>query len=81
MFGHLLEVVLKLIKEISAEIYEEGSGRDAFGREVMKMLYRLAYSKAVPYTQEIFASKGANQVICSLLLVRDVIFLLLQWYC
>ena len=76
MFGHLVEVVLKVIKEISAEIQEEGSGRDAFGREVMKMLCRLAYSKAVPDAQEIFASEGANQVMCSLLQARDAIFLL-----
>ena len=48
---------------MSAEIHEEGSGRDAFAGEVMKMLCDLAYSKAVPDAQEIFASKGANQVI------------------
>ena len=63
MFGHLVEVLLKVIKEMSAEIQEEGSGRDVCSGEVMKMLCDLAYSKAVPGAQEIFASKGANQVI------------------
>ena len=63
VFGHLVDVLLKVIKEISAAIREKGSGRDAFGGEVMKMLCDLAYSKGVPDAQEIFASKGANRVI------------------
>ena len=62
-FGHLVEVLLKVINEISAITHEERKCTDILG-EVMTVLLGLAHSKSTEDAKGTFASKGANQVNC-----------------
>ena len=60
-FDHLVEVLLKVINEISPITQKERKCTDILG-EVMTMLFGLVNSKATDDAKGTFASKGANQV-------------------
>ena len=60
-FDHLVDVLLKVINEISPITQEKRKCTDILG-EVMTMLFGLVNSKATDDAKGAFVSKGANQV-------------------